>query len=79
MTNLSDAEILAEIEKRIADWFGPASNGGWSEEGSGLWEVKVWIEDMRQEGLDAVANYWEQNAALREMMAAADRARLARD
>jgi hypothetical protein len=44
---VTNEEILAEIERRIADWF---TAPGWSEENAGLRLVARTISELRREG-----------------------------
>jgi hypothetical protein len=45
MTMQTDAEILAEIERRIAEWF---EQPGWAEENAGFAKVQEWIAELRR-------------------------------
>lgn len=43
---MTDSEILAEIERRIAEWF---TSPGWAEENAGFSTVQQWIKELRDE------------------------------
>jgi hypothetical protein len=50
---MDDAQILAEIERRIKRWF---ELPGWSEENDGLRAVQRTIDDLRRNG---AAREWD--------------------
>ena len=43
---MNDTEILAELERRIEEWF---KSSGWSEENAGLRLVRDTIEKLRHD------------------------------
>jgi len=44
MVEMTDSQILHEIEKRITEEYG---GGGWFEEKAGLLQVLEWIHELR--------------------------------